>query len=111
MFSGANISIRKIQASKKRVFNTKHRTCHRKDVASILGGEAGGGMCFMGCVLLPRHQPLWLNVALSQPVHVDRKLMWTILQGQRASSTKLGNSITNQPDVKASLFDSASGHS
>ena len=55
-------------------------------------------------VLLPYHQPVWLDVTFPLSVSVARKLMWSITHGQCASGFEQSNGIENQLQVKASLL-------
>ena len=39
-------------------------------------------------VLLPCHQPIWLNVALPLPLQIARQFVWTVLSRQRSCGCK-----------------------
>ena len=55
-------------------------------------------------ILLPRHQPVRLYVALPLSVHVARQLVWTVLCGQRACSSKQRHSVLYKLHVQTALL-------
>ena len=59
--------------------------------------------CELRVILLPRHQPVGLDVALPDAVHVARQLVGAVLGRQRTGSFEQIHRIGNELHVKTSL--------
>ena len=57
-------------------------------------------------VLLPCHQPVWLDVALPGINLLIYELMRVVLRWQRTSCSKQGHNILDELDVQSALFTS-----
>ncbi len=60
--------------------------------------------CQLHVVLLPRHQPVGLNVAFPLPFPVSRQSVWMIQRRKCSCGCQYINSIVDEPNIKSTLL-------
>ena len=63
--------------------------------------------CQLHVVLLPRHQPVWLNVTLPDTLKLARQFVWAVMCGQRTVGSEKPHRLIDEIHVESTLHAEA----